>query len=367
MDLKNTQNKQNKQYTKKSKKHFLHDHFFKEVYSQPKYCVDILSLVLSEKEMSLFDWNTLGTETTTFIDQSAREKRMDLLVSALLKDSKRPAKILFLMEHKSKKDPELLRQFLMYQAGIYQRKKDPVLPVFINQSQNKTWKEPLDFHGFLDNFTGELKQSFKENVLNFRPRVLNIQALDMDEAQGLTTRPILYILKHIWKLDEQKIKGLFTIGRGLSREERENLIKTAVDYMRRYDPCFAWDIVEEIETQTVGKGEAIMTPALRSSLEEEREKGLLQGKQEGRMEGIQKGLLQGKQEGRVEGIQKGLLQGMQKGRTEGKMEGRMERDKEVIAKMLKKNLQISVISEVTGLSRAQIKKLQNGSSRRNSK
>ena len=84
-----------------------------------------------------------------------------------------------------------------------------------------------------------------------------------------------------------------------------------------------------------------MTPALRSSLEEEREKGL------------QKGLLQGKQEGRVEGIQKGLLQ--------GKQEGRMERDKEVIAKMLKKNLQISVISEVTGLSRAQIKQLQNGS------
>ena len=324
MDLKNTQNTQNKQHTKKSKKHFLHDHFFKEVYSQPKYCVDILSLVLSEKEMSLFDWNTLATETTTFIDQSAREKRMDLLVSALLKDSKKPAKILFLMEHKSQKDPELLRQFLMYQAVIYQRKKDPVLPVFINQSQ-KTWKGPLDFHGFLDNFTGELKQSFKENVLNFRPRVLNIQALDMDEAKGLTTRPILYILKHIWKLDEQKIKELFTIGRGLSQEEREDLVKTAVDYVRRYDPCFTWDIVEEIETQTVGKGEVIMTPALQSSLEEEREKG--------------------------------LLQGMQKGR----MEGKMEQNKAVIAKMLKKNLQISVISEVTGLSRAQIKKLQKGS------
>ena len=339
MDLKNTRNKrntrktQNKQRTKKSKKHFLHDHFFKEVYSQPKYCVDILSLVLSEKEMSLFDWNTLGTETTTFIDQSAREKRMDLLVSALLKDSKKPAKILFLMEHKSQKDPELLRQFLMYQAVIYQRKKDPVLPVFINQSQNKTWKEPLDFHGFLDNFTGELKQSFKENVLNFRPRVLNIQALDMDEAKGLTTRPILYILKHIWKLDEQKVKELFTIGRDLDEQDRMLLIDTAVDYVRRYDPRFTWDIVEEIATQTIGKGEA-MTPALRSSLEEEREKGLLQGKQEGRME--------------------------------GKMEGRMEERQMVIAKMLQEKMQISVISKVTGLSKAQIKKLQNGT-RRNSR
>ena len=326
-NTRNTRNKQNKQRTKKSKKHFLHDHFFREVYSQPKYCVDILSLVLSKQEMSLFDWNTLKTEATTFIDQSARERRMDLLVSALLKDSKKPAKILFLMEHKSQKDPELLRQFLMYQAVIYQQKKDPVLPVFINQSQ-KTWKGPLDFHGFLDNFTGELKQSFKENVLNFRPRVLNIQALDMNDAKSLTTRPILYILKHIWRLNEQKLKELFTISRGLDEQDRMLLIDKAVDYVRRYDPCFTWDIIEEIATQTVGKGEVIMTP-LQSSLEEEREKG--------------------------------LLQGMQKGRMEGRQEGKMEQNKAVIARMLQENLQISVISKVTGLSRAQIKKLQNGS------
>ena len=78
-----------------------------------------------------------------------------------------------------------------------------------------------------------------------------------------------------------------------------------------------------------------MSP-LQETLDEEREKGL--------QTGLQKGLLQGKQEGR--------------------MEGRMEQNKIVIAKMLKKNLQISVISEVTGLSRAQIKKLQNGSQRK---
>ena len=52
--------------------------------------------------MSIFDWTTFETEATSFIDQSARERRMDLLVSAFLKDSKKQAKILFLMEHKSK-------------------------------------------------------------------------------------------------------------------------------------------------------------------------------------------------------------------------------------------------------------------------
>ena len=45
----------------------------------------------------------------------------------------------------------------------------------------------------------------------------------------------------------------------------------------------------------------------------------------------------------------------------GVKDSRMEQNKMVIARMLQENLQISVISKVTGLSRAQIKKLQNGS------
>ena len=206
---------------------------------------------------------------------------MDLLVSALFKDSRKPARVLFLMEHKSQEDPDLLRQFLIYQAGIYQSTRDPVLPIFINQSPNKTWKGVLDFHGFLDNFEGELKKRFKENVLNFRPRVLNIQALDIDKAKGLTTRPILYILKHIWNLNDKKIKGLFTIGRGLSQSEREALIVRAVDYVRQYDPNFNWKIIREIEQTTVKKEERVMAPLLQYSLDEAREEGLKKGLQKG--------------------------------------------------------------------------------------
>ena len=71
--------------------------------------------------------------------------------------------------------------------------------------------------------------------------------------------------------------------------------------------------------------------------------------------------MQGKQEGRLEGMSAGMQKGRLEGMSAGMQKGRMEQNKAVIAKMLKKNLQISVISEVTGLSRAQIKKLQNGS------
>ena len=306
----------------KKGKTFLHDHLFKEVYSKPRHCVDILSLVLSKKEMALFDWNTLKTEATTFIDKSASEKRMDLLVSALLKGSRKPAKVLFLMEHKSQQDPELLRKFLIYQTGIYRDVRDPVLPVFINQSPNKIWKGPVDFHGFLNNFEAELKKHFKENVLNFRPRVLNIQALDIHKTKGLTTHPILYILKNIWNLNEKKLRELFTISRGLSRKEREALVMLAVDYVRRYDQSFTWNIIQELEIQTVRKGERIMTPLLQSSLDEARE----------------------------EGMRKGMSAGMEKGRQE------------LILNMLKEKANLAFISKVTGLSVKKLKKLKNGNS-----
>ena len=53
-------------------------------------------------------------------------------------------------------------------------------------------------------------------------------------------------------------------------------------------------------------------------------------------------------EGRQEGLKKGRQEGLKKGRQE------------VILNMLKKKLDISLISEVTGLSAKEIKKLKNG-------
>ena len=73
---------------------------------------------------------------------------------------------------------------------------------------------------------------------------MNIPYLDL-KKEGLTTRLILYILKHIWKLDNSKIRELFTISQGLSKKDREALVLRAMDYVRRYDPNFTWKIIKE--------------------------------------------------------------------------------------------------------------------------
>ena len=48
-------------------------------------------------------------------------------------------------------------------------------------------------------------------------------------------------------------------------------------------------------------------------------------------------------------------------KEEGREEGREEGHEELILKMLKKELDISLVSEVTGLSEEEIRKLKNGS------
>ena len=320
----------------------LHDLLFKEVFSQPKYSLDILKLVFSAEEMDLFNWPSLKTEANSFIDEELREKRMDLLLSALLKHSKKRAKVLFLMEHKSQYDPELMRQFLMYQTGSYRETRDPVIPVLINQSPSKHWRGPKDFQGFLQNWTNELQKHFKDNVINFRPRVLNIQALDMKKGGvDLTTRPILYILKHIWRLDESKVRELFTISRGLGEKDREALVLRAMDYVKRYDPYFTWKIIKEIESQTI-KEEEVTMPLLQVSLDEAKQEGWNLG----RIEGMQTGIKKGKEEG------------MEKGRQEGMEKGQQQ----LILKLLERGMDLQSICKYTGFSEDEINKLKNSSS-----
>ena len=315
----------------------LHDSVFKQIYSRRRYCLDIFRLVLTPQEFKLFNWKTLKPQITTFVDEQGQEKRTDLIFSVKLKKSHKTAQIFFLIEHKSRNRKGTLIQMLSYQTGIYTRSSAPVICVLVYNGEAKRYRGKLSFQDSLKDFTPALRRRFGKNVLNFTCRLLNIQALDISkEARHLTSRPILYILQNIWRLDKGVIRQLFKISRGLGMKDRKFLIDKAGDYIRRYDPDFSWKLVHEIEKKTVKKKEERVMSPLQETLDEEREKGL------------QKGLLQGMQKG----LQKGLLQGMQK--------GRMERDKEVIVRMLQEKAEISFISKVTGLSKAQIKKLQNG-------
>ena len=77
-------------------------------------------------------------------------------------------------------------------------------------------------------------------------------------------------------------------------------------------------------------------------------------------QGIEEKLQKRMKQGMEKGMKQGMKQGMEKGMKQGLQQGRQAGRKELIFNMLKKNLEIKLISEVTGLSENEILKLKKG-------
>ena len=300
-----------------NKKHpFPHDHFMKRILSKKRYCLDIFKLFLTKKQMALFDWSTLKTRLSSFIDKDGIERRMDLVVSVCRKDNNQRTTILFLIENKSHPDPLVLLKFLIYQIGMYyqQKIKDPVIPVLINQSQNKVWRGPVSFHEYLNNFDGELKACFKENVLGFKALVLNLQDEKVKKvAKGLTIEAAVYILVNIWGINESKLIKAFQLSKTLTKSDRKEMTGWIGDYIRQHDPSFTWKYIQEIEKKALKKEDRVMDTLFAEV------------------------------------------------KASAHQEGRQEGRQEVILNMLRENADIAFISKVTGLPAKEIKKFKNGS------
>ena len=76
-----------------------------------------------------------------------------------------------------------------------------------------------------------------------------------------------------------------------------------------------------------------------------------------RIGALEEGMRKGMQAGRVKGMQEGRVQGMEAGRVKGMQEGRVQGMQEIALSMLQKGYEVSEISEVTGLSVAEIEQL----------
>ena len=81
------------------------------------------------------------------------------------------------------------------------------------------------------------------------------------------------------------------------------------------------------------------------------------GYDKGLEKGMQRGLERGLEQGMKRGLEQGLEQGMQRGLEQGIQQGKKQNKLEMAKKMKFKKIQISVIQEITGLTREEIEKL----------
>ena len=270
-------------------------------------------------------------------------KRADLIFSLPLKDyPKNRVKIFILLEHKSRYDKNAFGQLLDYQ--VLGRKHSiqqvgypqPIISVlFYHGEQPLRWKKSLQEEDF-GPFFSKIPIESRKNMLNYEPKIINTQDPKIREAvrggkfKGYS---VIKLLSEIWSLKKKKptvlkINEAFAefeeILKDLKGKERRTVELRILEYLRDNT---------ELDSKTWEKAEKLLIEA-----------GIL--KQGGLMQDVREII---KEKGRWEGERKGLKK------------GRQERNKEVVLNMLKKKTDISFISEVTGLSEKEIKKLKNGS------
>ena len=262
----NNKLRKNKSKIQISKPNF-HDLFFRGVYGETKYSIDIFKLILTPNEFKSFNWRTLKLEANTFINEHLKESRTDLVFSVKAKGSQIETQVVFLREHKSHTDPKVMEQLLKYQAASYLRTPAPILPIIVYHGKNKDYKGPLSFHGNLEKLhSPSLRKSLSQNVLSFKCRLLNLRRLSNKKIEHLPSAPMLFILGKIWEIDKWEVdksslKKLFLMTENISQKsDRETLIKQAIEYVKNFRSDVTWKIISEVEQEVLGKESSMIKP-----------------------------------------------------------------------------------------------------------
>ena len=180
-------------------------------------------------------------------------------------------------------------------------------------------------------FLEEIPSFLQKVMLNYSIKVIDIHDKKVAQAirsKAFKSRGFLSLLKRAWdlKADEKELKKLIRLFDNCKGKDLGLVIS---NYVWKVVPNMTEELWQRIEQQAVKWG---IFP-------------------KGGYMNIREYI---KEEGRQEGEQKGMLAGMQKGKLEGKEEGKQE----VILSLLKNKMDTSVICKATGLSKAELKKLQ---------
>ena len=297
-----------------------HDRFFKQAYSNLEFVVEIFKLIFSKKEFHSCKWKSLKIEKDTLKE----DKRADLIFSVPLKNNPDTClKIFILLEHKSKYDQKLFTQLLTYQTLIHEQtlkqygQAQPIVPVLFYHGR-RPWKWKTSFQAI---YFDKIPAFFRKNMLNYELRVLDVHSPKVTKVlkdKRFKSRGVLNLFRRIWSLKMNE-KELTEVLSKFGRLKDEDLVLGLISYFRAFGMSKKiWNKVERNANQQniLQKGEYM---GIREELREE-------------------------------------------GRMEGRQEGRQERNKQVILNMLKKQMDIDIISEVTGLSEKEIQKLKKNNS-----
>ncbi len=278
-----------------------HEGLFLKIFKDLDNTRDFLKKHFSQEIKQYFDLDSLQLEATNYIDDKMKQYYSDLVFSIRLINHEFPAaKLYLLFEHKGA--PELMPglQILRYMAlewkDLYDQRRlvngklPPIIPILIYQGQ-EDWKTiKTSFQDLVD----APSDSFKAYIPDFSFAFFNVRGMDETKVQGNIL--LKFYVEIIKRQNDPNIKGIPSrLVRGLleSMERR-----TALEYIEiffKYLVKSSGHLGEEdykkaLELLPEG-GEKIMETLADQWLKEGEDRGVILGKEQGKLEYAQETLI----------------------------------------------------------------------------
>jgi len=316
----------------------IHDSFIKQAMAKPKVAREFFESFLPAHVMEKVDLSTLEPQKDSFIENTLGSSYVDMLYK--VKFGEEEGYLYVLLEQQSKPD-----RFMAFRLHKYMHQ------ICSNHLEKHSGVKYLPLVYPLVFYTGQagynapltLWELFKEPELAksffIEPfQLVELHKIDDEELRKhVWSGTMAFIMKHIFERDI--FPFLKEIEPLLKEIGKENIIyiENVLWYILEKAESNAAETVVEFFKEIVPEEKRVKIMSIADTL-------------------IEKGVQKGVQLGKQEGIQLGEQRGIQLGKQEGIQLGE-QKVRKIVLNMLAKGQSTSFISEVTGLSEAEIQKI----------
>ena len=256
-----------------------------------------------------FNWPRMKMRES--VTTGGKERRADIVVEVPVKSSQYKVIITIILEHKSYRDTNTVRQMLGYYNALAQESGGIILPIIVTCCKDKKATIPSDYLSWALQQQGApeaLKDLFK-NFPNFSCLLVNLHDLSYRRMRrgGEAVALALFGMRNYWDMDEDVVVEILGKAQLLAQQEREFVLSVLMDYYECADKGF--------DRKGFARVERKRFPHLQEGgwIVPDTAFGIEGAEQRGIQRGMRRGMRKGKQQGIEQGMQRGIEQGMQRG------------------------------------------------------
>ena len=274
----------------------IHDKFCKKIFSEKNNIQDFFKIALPEEVKNVIDLKDVSFDNTSHVSDELSEYFSDLVINASLKpvdkesaNQNNQADIYILFEHKSfvGNKAEVFLQLFKYMLSMWQKDVSAgnplriIFPLIFYHGKDK-WTIPYDFRSIF-----KVTDSIKKYLLDFQYLFYNVREQDYINAknkileQNRLLRVCLFLLQLNRNLSLIDFYHIFTQIRKFNLEKDE--LEISLRYIFELTDADKKALMEFLKEKGINEEE--LMPSLL-------QKEFLDGKMEGKLEGISQGELQ---------------------------------------------------------------------------